>query len=321
VQRIQHILGPVVGPQVAAMWDLPALVENLRLHFAPDGAEPRPQHPERVELPLRPHPNPPVPARVAVFPDPDWIRPPANPDRVNDIVQARIGAHRRAGEDEGQLNRPQRADRMDIADLLPQANEPRRPEAVRVPVPGPAALEAIGERMRHAREMDGAARRLQGLHLGREQQHIRAAIDDPGEGRAGAQDREADVARQIQALENRFLADGPPEGFEIRDGQLAANDRVINERPLNPHPIVQRPQPPRPHQAALPPVAPIVLPPGHNEWGLELNCPHQQWRKDNQANQECHGCHQVQANYTLVCNLCAARRCKRCKRRMAAGRW
>ncbi len=78
------------------MWDLPALVENLRLHFAPDGAEPRPQHPERVELPLRPHPNPPVPAwmvdpnppvparvadqnpplpvRVAVFPDPDWIR-------------------------------------------------------------------------------------------------------------------------------------------------------------------------------------------------------------------------------------------------------
>jgi len=192
---------------------------------------------------------------------------------------------------------------------------------MRVPVPGPAVLEAIRERMRHAREMDGAARRFQELHLGREHQHIRGAINDPGEGRVRAQDREADVARQIQALENRFLADGPPEGLDIRAGQRAANDLIIDGRPINQHPIFQRLQPPRPHQAALPPAAPLVLPPGHGQGRREIDCQHQQWRKDNRANQECHGCHQVQANYTLVCNFCAARRCKRCKRRIAVGMW
>ena len=104
--------------------------------------------------------------------------------------------------------------------------------------------------------------------------------------------------------------------FEIRDGQLAVNKSVIDERPIKPHP-----QPPQPHQAALPPVAPCVLPPGHDEWGWHVSCPHQQRRKDNRANQDCGGCHQVQANYTLVCNYCAARSCKRCKRRMAADIW
>lgn len=240
------------------------------------------------------------------------VQPQGNPDRVNGVVQARMRVRRKAGEDEGRLNRRQPQDRMDIADLIPQIHEPRRPEAVRVLPPDVA--QAMVERVRHAREMNGAARRLQELHLGREQQDNQGAIDDPGEGRVGAQDGEADVARQIQALENRFLADGPPEGFEIRDGQLAAiNDGVIDERP----------QPPQPDQAALAPLAPIVLPPGHDEWRREMNCPHLLWRKDNRANQECAGCFQVQANYTLVCDYCEARRCNRCKRRLAtiARRW
>lgn len=199
---------------------------------------------------------------------------------------------------------------MDIAALLA-----RHPEALIAR--RPANLEAANEPLRQARELDGAARRLQNLHLGREQQDMRAAIDDPGEGRAGAPGREADVARQIQALENRFLADGPPEGPALRDGHRAANNIVINERPINPPPIVPRPEPARPHPAALPPMEPIVLLRGQNEWRREVNCRHTQWRKDNQANQECDSCYAVLANYTLVCNACAARRCNRCKRKLS----
>jgi len=74
VHHIQHILGPQVGPQIAALWDLPALVENLALQFAPGRAEPQPQRPGRVELPLRPRLNPHIPEPVAALPHPDWDR-------------------------------------------------------------------------------------------------------------------------------------------------------------------------------------------------------------------------------------------------------
>lgn len=235
-----------------------------------------------------------------------------NRNRFNDILQAHMRARRIAGEDEGRLNRPQPQDRIDIADPIPQIFEPRRPGAVRALPPDVA--QARFEQARLARAMDGAERRLQGLHLGREQQDIWGAMDDPGEGRVRGPNREADVGRQIQALENRFLAAGPPEGFEMRDGQLAAIiDRGIDERPLNPNPIVQRPPPPQPHQAALAPVGPIVPPPGLDQW---RPCPHQQWRKDTRANQACSGCFRVQKNYILVCDHCEKRRCKKCKRRI-----
>lgn len=319
LRQILDILGPDLGPQINAIWDLPALIANHNLQLAPGRALPEP-----------PRPEPPRPERI--IPQPERVAPrnavPAqeNLNRVNDIVQARIaGRRRRANEEERHLVQPQVQERLIIPAVPAQANQPGRPQAVRVAVRGPAALEPIAEQIMHAREMDGAARRLQRLHLGREHRHIQDAIDDPGEGRAGAPNPEADVARRIQALENRFLADGVPEGFEIRNGALVVNDHMINENPVNRHPVIQRPMAPQPqphrHRAALPPVvAPIVLPPGHDEWNREMNCPHQQWRKDDQTHQTCAGCFQVQPNYTLVCNHCAARRCKRCKREMAAGR-
>lgn len=51
VRQLQDILGPRIGPQIAAMWDLPALVENPALQLAPGRAWPRPQRRERIFAP------------------------------------------------------------------------------------------------------------------------------------------------------------------------------------------------------------------------------------------------------------------------------
>ena len=232
------------------------------------------------------------------------VLPHVNGRRINEFRLAREHARHRAQVNQGQVNENLQREAEEIPAV--QVDEPRQPAGQGLE----QELHQLGmnERLRLAQELEGARGRLREARRRLEPQRLEDDLGNPPQREHRLEEREG---AQVNEQQIPALADRPVAPRGVGHLGMRADEPPVNE-----------PREPARQDDAVPlPVAPIEPPPqpGLNQLEQEMGCRHQRWRKINEADQQCLGCRKRLPTYILECTNCSARRCAKCKRRVAIG--